>query len=643
MKINSVDELEKLRSEIVTQRNPEQTVISIGNGTCCRAVGSESVADTFIEEIKKRNLKDKFILQLTGCQGFSEQDPVVVIYPKKIFYHQVKPEDVTEILDSIVAGKIVNRLLYENFMYEAEIPFFRMQKRFLTSSFGKINPLSISDYISISGYSALAKALQMNPEEIIDEIKKSGLRGRGGAGFPTGRKWSACRQSNPTTNNQQLTTKYIICNADEGDPGAFMDRSLLESNPHSVIEGMIIGAYAIGGLGSRSFSPAEHEAHKGLNARLQGASGSVEIQGYIYVRNEYPLAVKHLQIALTQAKEYGFLGANILGTEFSFDIKIIRGGGAFVCGESSALRASIEGKIGEPSVKYVHATDKGLYDRPTVLNNVKTWASVPLIVNNGAEWFSSIGTEKSKGTMIFSLVGKINNTGLVEVPMGIKLRQLIYDIGGGIPNNKKFKAVQTGGPSGGCIPESLLDLPVDYEALTEAGSMMGSGGMIVMDEDTCMVEVARYFLAFTQDESCGKCTPCREGTKIMLDILTRITQGKGSQGDIELLEEVGQMVKDTALCALGNSAPNPVLTTIRYFRNEYEAHIKEKKCPAKQCKSLITYSILEKCNGCHVCFKNCPQEAISGEPKKLHTINQDKCIKCGICFDLCKFAAIEIQ
>ncbi|MDI6641170.1 MAG: NADH-quinone oxidoreductase subunit NuoF [Elusimicrobiota bacterium] len=632
MRINTFEELEKLRQEILSNRSPERISISIAGGTCGFASGVEQVIDTFKETIKKLSLDSNVELRVTGCRGFCAQEPIVVIYPQKVFYVQVKPENVEEILlEGIIKKSIVKKLLYidsnlkKSFVVEDEIPFYKNQERRLLRNNGEINPTEIEDYLAIGGYSALAKALKMNPEEIIEEVKKSGLRGRGGAGFPTGRKWSACRNATSelivhSSEKNQLRTKYIICNADEGDPGAFMDRSLLEGNPHSVIEGMIIGAWAI--CGKTKYKP----------------------QGYVYVRNEYPLAVKHLQIALEQAREYGFLGENILGTDFSFDIKICRGGGAFVCGEESALLASVEGKLGESRPRPPYPAEKGLFGQPTNINNVKTWASIPLIISNGAEWFSSIGTETSKGTMIFSLVGKINNTGLVEVPMGIKLRELIYDIGGGIPNDKKFKAVQTGGPSGGCIPESLLDLPVDYEALTEAGSMMGSGGMIVMDEDTCMVEVARYFLDFTQQESCGKCTPCREGTKIMLDILTRITQGKGCEGDIELLEEIATIVKDTSLCALGGTAPNPVLTTIRYFRSEYELHIKEKKCPAKVCKALITYSILsEKCNGCHVCFKNCPQEAIVGKPKEVHTIDQDKCIKCGICFDVCKFAAVKVD
>ncbi|MCX7716135.1 MAG: NADH-quinone oxidoreductase subunit NuoF [Endomicrobia bacterium] len=628
MKILSSEQLEQVRNEIVNKIDATKPVISVCCGTGCVANGAYEIFSAFEKELKDKDYVSVTKLLATGCHGFCEQGPLVVIKKngQEIFYRRVKPNDVTEIIsETLLNNRILDRLLYidpvtqQKIVEEKDVPFYKYQTRLLFGNNGKINPTEIKDYISIGGYSALAKALKMQPEEIISEIKKSGLRGRGGAGFPTGRKWESCRSAIGHMKSAEEKTAYIICNGDEGDPGAFMDRSLMEGNPHSVLEGMIIGAWAVCG------------------------NTNCKAKGYIYVRNEYPLAVKHLQVAIEQAREFGFLGENILGSGFDFDIKIIRGGGAFVCGESSALRASIEGRIGEPSVKYIHATEKGLYGKHKVLNNVKTWASVPLIINNGAEWFASIGTEKSKGTMIFSLVGKINNTGLVEVPMGITLRKLIYDIGGGTLNNKKFKAVQTGGPSGGCIPEGLLDLPVDYEALTEAGSMMGSGGMIVMDEDTCMVEVARYFLAFTQDESCGKCVPCREGTKIMLEILTRITQGKGQQGDIELLEELGEMVKETSLCALGGSAPTPVLTTIRYFRDEYEMHIKEKKCPAKVCKALVKYTILsEKCNGCHLCFKNCPQQAITGEPKKVHTINQERCIKCGICFDVCKFGSVSV-
>ncbi|MCG2677311.1 NADH-quinone oxidoreductase subunit NuoF, partial [bacterium] len=492
---------------------------------------------------------------------------------------------------------------------EDDIPFYKKQERLIFGNNGMIDPTKISYYIALDGYTALAKVLyKMNPQQVIDEIKRSGLRGRGGAGFPTGVKWALCRR-------QKEKPKYIICNADEGDPGAFMDRSLLEGNPHSVLEGMIIGAYAIG---------AE--------------------EGYIYVRNEYPLAIKHLQIALKQAQEWGLLGKNILGTNFSFRIKINRGAGAFVCGEESALIASIEGRIGEPQPRPPFPAESGLWEKPTNINNVKTWANVPLIINRGAKWYSKIGTKTSKGTMIFSLVGKINNTGLVEVPMGISLRKMVYEIGGGIPNGKRFKAIQTGGPSGGCIPARLIDLPVDYEKLTEAGSMMGSGGMVVMDEDTCMVNVAKYFLSFTRDESCGKCTPCREGIKRMYEILDDITKGKGKESDLKLLKELAEIVKDSSLCGLGQTAPNPVLTTLKYFRGEYLTHIKDKRCPAGVCQDLIQYSVIEEnCIGCQVCNKVCPTKAISGKKKEPQKIDQKKCIKCGACYDACKFEAIGVE
>jgi len=474
-----------------------------------------------------------------------------------------------------------------------------------------IDPTSIEDYISIGGYKALVHILEeQTPSlDIIDTVKKSGLRGRGGAGFPTGRKWEAAYNS-----TSEDGVKYVICNADEGDPGAYANRSLLEGNPHSVLEGMIIGAYAVG---------AEH--------------------GYIYVRAEYPLAVEYFEKAIRSARELGLLGENILSSDFSFDVKIAKGGGAFVCGESTALTASIEGRPGEPRVKHIHSTQSGLWNRPTVLNNVETWANIPLIVNKGSDWYSKIGTEGSKGTKIFSLVGKVNNTGLVEVPMGITLRDVVFDIGGGIKDGKKFKAIQIGGPSGGCIPDEHMDLPIDYDSLTEAGAMMGSGGMIVMDEGTCMVDVAKYFVNFLKNESCGKCTPCREGLVQMHGILTDITEGRGNEEDIKLLEELTEVVKDTSLCQLGATAPNPVLTTLRYFHDEYDAHVKEKKCPAKVCKALIEFSIdADNCVGCQLCAKKCPVEAISGEAKKVHEINQEKCIKCGLCHDACKFNAVEV-
>lgn len=613
--LKDAEELEKLRESIIERRDPDKPHIIIGNGTCGRACGSEEVLQAVEREVGKQELEDKVDIRETGCQGFCAIEPVVIIEPEGILYQQVKPADVEEIIaETLINKNIVERLLYEDpntgekCVHEEEIPFYKKQMRIVSGNNRLIDPKNIDDYIALGGYNALAKVLYgMQPEEVIDEIKKSGLRGRGGGGFPAGRKWESCRKA-------EGDIRYVICNADEGDPGAYMDRSLLEGNPHSVLEGMIIGAFAIG----------SHD-------------------GYIYVRNEYPLAIENVTTAIEQAREHGLLGENILGSGFDFDIRIFRGGGAFVCGESSALMRSLEGVRGEPRAKYIHTVEKGLWERPTNLNNVETWANVPLIINKGWEWYAGIGTEKSKGTKIFSLVGKINNTGLVEVPMGMSLREIIYDIGGGIPDAKKFKAVQTGGPSGGCLPESLIDLPVDFDRLTEAGSMMGSGGMIVMDENNCMVDIAGYFLDFLKEESCGKCVPCREGIERSLEILNNISEGNGKPGDIELLEELSVVIKDFSLCALGGSAPNPVLSTIRYFRDEYEAHIHDKQCPAGVCNALIQYTIdVENCNGCTACVKQCPNEAISGEKKEVHTIDQEKCIKCGACYDACKFDAVII-
>ena len=574
-KIKNPQELEKLRKSILQEKYSEKPCVIISEkSTCCYLSGSKEVVESFERGLNNFNLRDQIDIKTTGCLGFCEIEPIVIIEPKGIIYQKVKKDDVLEIItETIINDIIVKRLLYtdpvkgDKCKTEDSMPFYKKQRRFVLGNNRFIDPLEINDYVAINGYKALATALsKMKPEEIIDEIKESGLRGRGGGGFPTGRKWEYARKA-------KGETKYVICNADEGDPGAYMDRSLLEGNPHSVLEGMIIGAYAIGSQ-----------------------------EGYVYVRNEYPLAVKHLENAIKQAEEYGFLGKNIMGSGFNFTLKISRGGGAFICGESTALMASLEGKPGEPRAKYIHTVEKGLWNKPTNLNNVETWANVPLVINRGADWYSKIGTEKSKGTKIFSLVGKINNTGLVEVPMGIKLREIVYDIGGGIPDGKKFKAVQTGGPSGGCIPESLIDLPVDYEKLSDAGSMMGSGGMIVMDEDTCMVDVAKYFINFLKEESCGKCVPCREGLERMGEILTDITEGKATNENLELLEELGEVLKDTALCALGGTAANPVLSTIQYFRDEYKAHIEDKKCPAGVCKSLITYSINRSTESSSICL-----------------------------------------
>ncbi len=616
-RLSSPDELERVRKLIVKNRDPNKPCLSICGGTGCHAFGSEKVAAAFKQESKQQGLEAKVDIRTTGCHGFCERGPLVVIKPENIFYQRVSVEDISEIISkTIIKGNIIDRLLYadpntgKKITYEHEVPFYEKQNRLVFGNNGLIDPVAIDDYLAVGGYTALGKALfRMSPEQVIEEVKKSGLRGRGGGGFPTGVKWESCRRAHGDT-------KYVICNADEGDPGAYMDRSLLEGNPHSILEGMLIGAYAIG-------------SH----------------QGYIYVRNEYPLAVRNTQLAIKQAEEYGLLGDNILGSGFDFNIRINKGGGAFVCGESTALMASLEGKVGEPRTKYVHTVEKGLWEQPTDLNNVETWANVPLIINRGADWYAEIGTANSKGTKIFSLVGKINNTGLVEVPMGMTLRQIIYDIGGGIPSGKKFKAVQTGGPSGGCIPENLLDLPVDFDELTQVGSMMGSGGMIVMDENTCMVDIAKYFLTFLEGESCGKCVPCREGVKRMRQTLTDITDGRGNDGDIELLERLSATLIDSCLCALGTTAPNPVLTTIRYFRDEYEAHIKDRRCPAGVCKELITYLIDdEKCPGCGLCVKACPVEAITSMGKRKPVIlDQDNCIKCGSCYDVCKLDAIRVE
>jgi NADH:ubiquinone oxidoreductase subunit F (NADH-binding)/(2Fe-2S) ferredoxin/Pyruvate/2-oxoacid:ferredoxin oxidoreductase delta subunit len=614
IKITDAKALRQIQNQLKESYDPQKKLVTICAGTGCRGYGCIRVKEALEAEISKQNINVE--VRATGCFGFCEKGPLIVVHPQKIFYQQVKEKDVADIITkTVIQGEVIEKLLYrdpvssETVMKEEDVPFYKKQKRLVFGSNGIIDPTLIESYLTIGGYTALAKALsEMSPEGIIDEIKKASLRGRGGGGFLAGNKWEGCRKAHGSP-------KYVIANGDEGDPGAYMDRSLMEGNPHSVIEGMIIGAYAI------------------------GAS-----EGYIYVRNEYPLAVIHLTMAINSAREAGLMGKNILGSNFSFDISINKGGGAFVCGESSALFASIEGRTGEPRSKYIHAVEKGLWDKPTVLNNVETWANVPLIINNGAAAYGSVGTEKSKGTKIFSLVGKINNTGLIEVPMGITLREIVYDMGGGIPKGRKFKAVQTGGPSGGCIPESLLDLPVDFDKLYEVGSMMGSGGMIVMDDRSCMVDVAKYFLAFLQEESCGKCVPCREGVRRMRDILEDICAGKGKEGDIDLLEKMSQAIADGSLCALGGSAPNPVLSTIKYFRDEYDAHIKDHRCPAGVCKALITYSIdPEKCTGCGLCIKVCPTQATSGEKKKAHTIDNDKCTRCGACIESCKFDAINVK
>jgi len=613
--INTPQELEKIRKEIVGGRDPEKPCIAITSGTSARAYGSEKVIDTLRAALKKQGLTKKINIRITGGQGFDEREPLLIVYPQNILYQQVKPKDISEIVsETLLGNRIIDRLLYrdpqtgEKIANKDDIPFYKAQTPYVFGNNSKIDPTSIEDYFTIGGYSTLAKVLtEFSPEQVIDIIKKSGLRGRGGGGFPTGIKWESCR-------NAPGNKHYVICNADEGDPGAYMDRGLLEGNPHSILEGMMIGAYAIG-----------------------------SDEGYVYVRYEYPLASENVEKAIEQLRDYGLLGKNILGTAFNFDIKVSRGGGAFICGESTALMASLEGKVGEPRAKHIHTVESGLWDQPTDLNNVETWANVPLIINKGVDWYTGIGTEGSKGTKIFSLVGKVKNTGLVEVPMGMTIREIVYDIGGGIAGNGTLKAVQTGGPSGGAIPASLIDMPVDYDKLKEVGSMMGSGGMIVMDNKTCMVDIARYFMNFLKDESCGKCTTCREGTRRMYEVLDAITKGEGKEGDIELLEELSWIVAEGSLCALGQTAPNPVLSTIRYFRDEYDAHIKEKRCPAGVCKALITYSIDEEaCTGCGMCKKICPSDAITGEKKKLHVIDTEKCIRCGACMAACNFDAVTV-
>jgi len=610
------EELTMYCDALATKSEDGRPCVLICGGTGCRAGECLAVADAFRGVLGERKLSDGVEVRMTGCHGFCEQGPLVVLQPGGVLYVRVTPEDVGEIITTSIEGDgVVERLTYRDpatkkrISHESDVPFYANQQRVILAHSGRVDPTSIDSYIAVGGYKSLTKALtQMQPDEIVEMVERSGLRGRGGGGFSTGRKWRSCRKADGYP-------KYVLCNGDEGDPGAFMDRSIMEGNPHSVLEGMAIGAYAIG-----------------------------SDRGYIYVRLEYPLAIENLHVAINQAEERGLLGENILGTDFSFNVKISRGAGAFVCGESTALMASIEGFPGEPRAKHIHTSEKGLFGKPTNLNNVETWANVPVIIDKGDEWYSSIGTENSKGTKVFSLVGTINNTGLVEVPMGISLREIIYDIGGGIPKKRAFKAVQTGGPSGGCLPESMLDLPVDFDQLTEVGSMMGSGGMIVMNDHTCMVEIARYFTDFLRRESCGKCTPCREGILRMYEILDRITAGTGAMEDIDLLEELCGYVRDNSICGLGKTAPNPTLSTLRYFRDEYIAHI-DGKCPAGVCQALTTFVIDENaCKACGACPKACPVDAISGGKKKQPAkIDQDKCTTCGVCRGVCTFDAVKTE
>jgi len=618
-------------AKIAERRNRElglyKTKLMVCTCTNCVSQNAIEIVKRLQNEIEKKGLENDFVVIPTGTNGYCGDGPNILFQPDKTFYVGVKPNDVDEIIEKhLIGGQVIERLLHKDPVTGEidekidDFKFFNKQLHIALRNKGLINPENIEDYIAHGGYKALVKVLDENtPEKIIQEIIASGIRGRGGGGFPTGYKWQSGRKSAI----EQNVAPYIVCNADEGDPGAYMDRSIIEADPHTVIEGMLIGAFAIGAK-----------------------------EGFVYIRKEYPLALERLNKAIAQAKEYGLLGENILGSNFSFDISARRGAGSYVCGESSALMRSLEGRTGEPRAKYVHATEHGFRDKPTVLNNVETFANIPVIIEKTANWFASIGTgdvskspwNGSSGTKVFSLVGNIKNTGLVEVPMGITLREIIFDIGGGIPNGREFKAVQTGGPSGGCIPKNLLDMKIDFDSLEEAGSMMGSGGMIVMDDHTCMVDVARYFVDFLVDESCGKCTPCREGLHIMSGILNRICDGEGKEGDIELLEELCDTIKDTALCQLGATAPNPVLSTIKYFRDEYEAHIKEKRCPAGVCKALIHYEIVpDKCTGCMLCARNCPVDAIEGEPKKVHKIDTNKCIKCGVCYEVCNFDAVEVK
>ena len=612
-RLKSIEEFEALRGRLKDDRDADVPTIIVNAGTCGQASGANGLIRVAKRDLLEKNLTEKVNLRITGCHGFCEMEPSVLVEPGGTFYPKVGIDDMSRIVEAAAAGDVLEELLWEDagtgarIPREADVPFFKKQVRTLLSQNEKVDPIRVYNYVENGGYAALVKVLTRGePAWVVEEIKASGLRGRGGAGFPTGLKWQML------TDRPNGGGKFLVCNADEGDPGAYMDRSLLEGNPHNIVEAMLIGAYATGAN-----------------------------QGVVYVRNEYPLAIKHLVIALRQARELGLLGADILGTGFSFELELVRGAGAFVCGEETALMKSIEGKMGEPRQRPPYPVEKGIDGKPTAINNVETWANIPVIIRRGAAAFAEVGTETSKGTKIFSLVGKVKNTGLVEVPMGITIKEVVYDIGGGPSGKRNIKAVQTGGPSGGCIPASMFDLAVDYDSLARVGSIMGSGGMIVLDDDTCMVDVAKYFTNFLKDESCGKCFTCRKGTQRMYEILDDVSRGEATPESLDLLEELAAVVKDTTMCGLGQTAPNPPLSTIRYFREEYEAHINDGKCPAGVCKALVTYSVdAEACTGCGACAKACPESAIAGELKKLFAIDPDKCNKCGSCYGVCKFDAV---
>ena len=614
-KITSIEDFKQLQTRLIAGKDIKTPTIVISAGTCGQASGANDLIRVSKREILNKGLTERIKLRITGCHGFCEMEPSVLIEPRGTFYPKIRLKDIVKIVEAVDQGRVIESLLFEDpvtgkrIEKQKDIPFYKKQVRTIISQSEKIDPIRIFNYIENDGYSALALVLSNNdPDRVIKEVKDSGIRGRGGAGFPTGLKWELLSKQ------QNGNGKFLVCNADEGDPGAYMDRSVLEGNPHSIIEGMIIGAYGTGAT-----------------------------EGIVYVRNEYPLAIKHLIIALRQAREIGVLGDNILGMGFSFDINIVRGAGAFVCGEETALMRSIEGKMGEPRQRPPFPVQKGIEGKPTAINNVETWANIPIIIRGGARKFAKIGTQGNSGTKIFSLVGKVKNTGLVEVPMGITIEEVISDIGGGPTGKRKIKAVQTGGPSGGCIPSRMFDLPIDYDSLVKAGSIMGSGGMIVMDESNCMVDVAKYFMNFLKDESCGKCFTCRKGTQRMFEILEDISDGKGTMEQLDLLEELALVVKDTSMCGLGQTASNPVLSTMQYFRDEYVEHIKNHRCPGGVCKELITYSINEDCTGCLLCLRSCPEESITGKKKELHVIDESKCIKCGACKSVCKYDAVDIR